>query len=52
MMIWPACNAKEILNNFKNRINNEIKIEFEEAKKQVKNIANLRLKQIKINNKL
>ena len=45
-------NKEEILNNFRSRINNEIKIEFEEAKKQVKNIAIFRLKQIKVNNKL
>ena len=45
-------NKEEILNNFRSRINNEIKIEFEEAKKQVKNIASFRLKQIKVNNKL
>jgi 2-oxo-4-hydroxy-4-carboxy-5-ureidoimidazoline decarboxylase len=36
----------EILTNFKNRINNEINLEFDEAKKQVKKIANFRLKEI------
>ena len=45
-------NKEEILNNFKNRITNEINIEFEEAKKQVKKIASFRLNQIKIDNKL
>ena len=43
---------KEILNNFRNRITNEINLEFKEAKKQVKKIANFRLKQIKIDNEL
>ena len=33
----------EILNNFRKRINSEPQIEFEEAVKQVKKIANLRL---------
>ena len=45
-------NKNEILNIFRQRITNNINLEFEEAKKQVKNIANLRLKQIKINDKL
>ena len=39
----------EILNNFRTRINSESKIEFEEAIKQVKKIAILRLKDL--NNK-
>ena len=39
----------EILNNFRTRINSEPKIEFEEAIKQVKKIASLRLKDL--NNK-
>ena len=36
----------EILSNFRKRIKNEINLEFEEAKKQVKKIADLRLKEI------
>ena len=36
----------EILNNFRKRIKNEINLEFEEAKKQVKKIADFRLKEI------
>ena len=40
----------EILNNFRKRINSEPQIEFEEAVKQVKKIANLRLKDINIKN--
>ena len=40
----------EILNNFRKRINSEPKIEFEEAVKQVKKIASLRLKDINIKN--
>ena len=39
----------EILNNFRRRVNSEPQIEFEEALKQVKKIANLRLKDL--NNK-
>ena len=39
----------EILNNFRKRINSEPKIEFEEAVKQVKKIASLRLEDL--NNK-
>ena len=42
----------EILNSFRKRIENNMENEFEEAKKQVKKIATLRLNQIKINNKL
>ena len=45
-------NKNEILNIFRQRITNNINLEFEEAKKQVKNIASFRLKQIKVNNKL
>ena len=45
-------NKKEILNNFRDRITNEINVEFEEAKKQVKKIASFRLNQIKIDNQL
>ena len=36
----------EILINFRQRIKNEINLEFEEAKKQVKKIADFRLKEI------
>jgi len=39
----------EILNNFRRRVNSKPQIEFEEALKQVKKIANLRLKDL--NNK-
>ena len=42
-------NREEILNIFKLRIQSNIKIEFNEAKEQVKKIANLRLEQIKKN---
>ena len=37
---------EEILNNFRQRITNNINSEFEEAKKQVKKIANFRLNEI------
>ena len=37
---------KEILDNFRQRITNNINSEFEEAKKQVKKIANFRLNEI------
>ena len=40
-------NKNEILNNFRKRVNSDSEIEFEEAIKQVKKIANLRLKEIK-----
>ena len=40
----------EILNNFRKRINSEPEIEFEEAVKQVKKIASLRLEDINIKN--
>ena len=36
----------EILNNFRQRISYDINVEFIEAKKQVKKIANLRLNEI------
>ena len=36
-------NKNEILNNFRERIKNEINLEFNEAKNQVKKIATLRL---------
>jgi OHCU decarboxylase len=39
-------NKNEILNSFKHRIKNNIHSEFEEAKKQVKKIAALRLNEI------
>ena len=39
-------NKEEILNNFRQRITNNINSEFEEAKKQVKKIASLRLSEI------
>ena len=37
---------KEILSNFRQRVSCDINVEFEEAKKQVKKIANLRLNEI------
>ena len=39
-------NKTEILNNFRQRILNDIESEFEEAKKQVKKIATFRLNEI------
>ena len=39
-------NKEEILNSFRQRITNNINLEFEEAKEQVKKIANLRLNKI------
>jgi len=39
-------NKKEILNSFRQRITNNINLEFEEAKKQVKKIASFRLSEI------
>jgi len=39
-------NKDEILTNFRKRIKNEINLEFKEAKKQVKKIADFRLKEI------
>jgi OHCU decarboxylase len=39
-------NKDEILNCFRERIKNEINLEFEEAKKQVKKIATFRLNEI------
>tara|TARA_Y100000741_G_C18130955_1_gene509087 strand:+ start:65 stop:559 length:495 start_codon:yes stop_codon:yes gene_type:complete len=39
-------NKKEILNIFRQRIRNDINLEFEEAKKQVKKIANFRISEI------
>jgi OHCU decarboxylase len=41
----------EILTNFRKRISYDINIEFEEAKKQVKEIASLRLNEINKNEK-
>ena len=43
-------NKNEILDNFKKRISSSPEIEFDEATKQVKQIANLRLKEL--NNKI
>ena len=39
-------NKEEILNSFRQRITNNINLEFEEAKEQVKKIANIRLNEI------
>jgi len=39
-------NISEILNNFRQRITNNINSEFVETKKQVKKIANFRLDEI------
>ena len=39
-------NKEEILNNFRQRLTNNINLEFEEAKKQVKKIASSRLNEI------
>ena len=39
-------NKEEILNSFRQRITNNINLEFEEAKDQVKKIANFRLNEI------
>ena len=39
-------NKEEILNSFRQRITNNINLEFEEAKKQVKKIASFRLNEI------
>ena len=39
-------NKEEILNNFRQRLINNINLEFEEAKKQVKKIASFRLSEI------
>ena len=39
-------NKKEILNNFRKRLKNEINLEFNEAKEQVKKIATFRLNEI------
>ena len=39
-------NKSEILINFRRRIKNEIDLEFDEAKVQVKKIANFRLNEI------
>jgi len=43
-------NKIEILNNFRKRVNSEKEIEFEEAIKQVKKIASLRLENLNIKN--
>ena len=47
IIVVAGKNKSEILNSFRKRINNEKNIEFEEAKKQVKKIASLRLEQLK-----
>jgi len=39
-------NKNEILTNFRNRIKNDINLEFEEAKNQVKKIATFRINEI------
>ena len=39
-------NKEEILNSFRQRLTNNINLEFEEAKKQVKKIASFRLSEI------
>ena len=39
-------NKEEILNSFRQRITNNINLEFEEAKRQVKKIASFRLSEI------
>ena len=39
-------NKEEILNSFRQRITNNLNLEFEEAKKQVKKIASFRLSEI------
>ena len=39
-------NKEEILNSFRQRITNNINLEFEEAKKQIKKIASFRLSEI------
>jgi len=39
-------NKNEILNNFRQRILNDMDSEFEEAKKQVKKIATFRINEI------
>ena len=41
-------NKIEILNNFRKRINSELQVEFEEAIKQVKKIASLRLQNLNV----
>ena len=41
-----AKNKEEILNNFRQRLINNINLEFKEAKKQVKKIASFRLSEI------
>ena len=45
-MLLREKSKSEILSNFRKRIKNEINLEFEEAKKQVKKIADFRLKEI------
>ena len=52
--IFESCSKEkklEILSSFRQRVSCDINIEFEEAKKQVKKIASLRLNEIKKNEK-
>ena len=46
IMAVKGKNKEEILKKFRQRITNDINLEFEEAKKQVKKIANFRLSEI------
>ena len=46
IVVVKGKNRKEILNNFRQRITNNINLEFEEAKEQVKKIASFRLSEI------
>ena len=46
MNLLKRLNKSEILINFRKRIKNEIDFEFNEAKLQVKKIANFRLNEI------
>tara|TARA_B110000008_G_C16629669_1_gene427972 strand:- start:98 stop:613 length:516 start_codon:yes stop_codon:yes gene_type:complete len=45
-------NKNQILKNFRERVKNNLKLEFKEAKNQVKKIAKIRLQKTKINKKL
>ncbi len=46
IIVVKGKNKEEILNSFRQRITNNINLEFEEAKKQVKKIASFRLGEI------
>ena len=46
LFIWSSYSKIDILNNFRQRINNNIEFEFEESKKQVKKIALFRLNEL------